>query len=90
MEHAARRGLFRRSGETALADERQALMASLNDTQVRINQAYSGFNAVADPDLIESYVYEINALQKRYAYLLRRFKDLSGGEVGAPSGALPG
>ena len=31
-----------------------------------------------DPDLIESYVFEINALQARYSYLLRRVKEMDG------------
>ena len=31
-----------------------------------------------DADLIESYVFEINALQSRYSYLLRRVKELDG------------
>ena len=35
-------------------------------------------NTTCDSDLIESYVYEINALQARYNYLLRRFKALEG------------
>ena len=43
-----------------------------------IAQAYAGFNAAKDPDLIESYVFEINALQARYSYLLRRVKELDG------------
>ena len=40
--------------------------------------AAGGFNAAKDPDLIESYVFEINALQARYSYLLRRVKELDG------------
>lgn len=56
--------------------ERQELMRSLTDTRTRINQAYGGFNTTSDADLIESYVFEINALQARYNYLLRRFKSL--------------
>ena len=56
--------------------ERQELMNSLSQTRALINQAYGGFNTTSDSDLIESYVYEINALQARYNYLLRRFKDL--------------
>ena len=56
--------------------ERQELMRSLTDTRTRINQAYGGFNTTSDADLIESYVFEINALQARYNYLLRRFKAL--------------
>ena len=56
--------------------ERQELMNSLSHTRTLINQAYGGFNSTSDNDLIESYVYEINALQARYNYLLRRFKEL--------------
>ncbi len=56
--------------------ERKELMASLAHTRTLINQAYGGFNTAKDGDLIESYVFEINALQARYNYLLRRVKEL--------------
>jgi len=68
--------LFRR--DRAREDERSALVTSLAHTRALINQAYGSFNAVDDGDLIESYVYEINALQARYNYLLRRVKELEG------------
>ena len=51
-------------------------MQTLADTRVLINQAYSGFNTAGDQELIESFVFEINALQSRYSYLLRRIKEL--------------
>jgi hypothetical protein len=47
----------------------------LAKTRVALRQAYLGFNSADDPDLIESYVFEINALQSRYSYLLRRAKE---------------
>lgn len=56
--------------------EQQELKRSLDHTRTLINQAYGGFNSTCDSDLIESYVFEINALQARYNYLLRRFKEL--------------
>lgn len=59
-------------------EERQALLKGLDQTRLLIAQAYSGFNTVCDPDLIDSYVFEINALESRYAYLLRRVKELDG------------
>lgn len=59
-------------------EERRDLISSLSHTRTLINQAYSGFNMASDSDLIESYVFEINALQARYNYLLRRVKDLEG------------
>ena len=65
----------RRDGE-----ELAGLKVGRERTRTLINQAYSGFNATKDPDLIESYVFEINALQARYTYLLRRVKELEGRE----------
>jgi len=67
--------LFRRP-PSPLETERKELMASLSHTRTLINQAYGGFNRACDGDLIESYVFEINALQARYNYLLRRVKEL--------------
>ena len=62
--------------DITLQTEKQELLNSLSRTRTLIKQAYGGFNTTSDSDLIESYVYEINALQSRYNYLLRRFKDL--------------
>lgn len=56
--------------------ERQDLLQSLAATRVQINQAYRCFDTAQDPELVESFVYEINALQSRYSYLLRRVKEL--------------
>ena len=53
-----------------------AVWSSLAHTRALIQQAYRGFNSAEDGDLIESYVFEINALQSRYNYLLRRVKEL--------------
>ena len=65
-----------RTATSSHQTERQELLASLSQTRTLMNQAYLAFNTTSDSDLIESYVYEINALQARYNYLLRRFKAL--------------
>ena len=52
---------------------------SLQETKILIAQAYAGFNSATDPELVESYVYEIQAYQARYSYLLRQRKALDGG-----------
>ena len=64
--------------KSAESKKREALLEGLSRTRALIAQAYSGFNSARDPDLIESYVFEINALQARYTYLLRRVKELDG------------
>ncbi len=52
------------------------MLEGLDRTKILINQAYACFNRENDPDLIESYVFEINALQRRYSYLLRRVREI--------------
>lgn len=66
----------RKKGASAAGQERQELLDGLTRTKVLIDQAYACFNRESDPDLIESYVFEINALQSRYSYLLRRVREL--------------
>ena len=78
MAEADRTYVFRRRRESERERERRALLESLAQTRTLIAQAYSGFNTAHDADLIESYVFEINALQSRYSYLLRRVKELDG------------
>ena len=65
-----------RARRVSQEEERRDLISSLSHTRTLINQAYSGFNMASDSDLIESYVFEINSLQARYNYLLRRVKEL--------------
>ena len=85
MTEPTRGFFFRRRRERPQDQERQGLMESLEQTRALIAQAYAGFNSTQDTDLIESYVFEINALQSRYGYLLRRVKGLER----APSAAAP-
>lgn len=78
MARSTSRGFPFRRPDPHREAERRELMSSLNHTRTLINQAYGSFNTVSDSDLIESYVFEINALQARYNYLLRRVKELEG------------
>ena len=78
MEEAVRTFVPLNRRQVTSTDEKEALAEGLARTRVQINQAYLCFNSADDPDLIESYVYEINSLQARYNYLLRRVKELEG------------
>lgn len=69
-----------RRRETPAQAERRELLESMAATRRLLSQAYQGFNTHSDPDLVESYVYEINALESRYSYLVRRMKDLEARE----------
>ena len=63
----------RKSGPSPEAKE---LEKQLLETRALIAQAYAGFNAASDGELVESYLDEIQSLQARYSYLLRRRKAL--------------
>ena len=45
------------------------LKDSIEKTRQALNLAYAGFDNAIEDDLIDSYIYEINALQKRYKHL---------------------
>ncbi len=45
------------------------LSESMEKTRQALEIAYSGFGNAVETDIIDSYIYEINALQKRYKHL---------------------
>lgn len=45
------------------------LQNSIEKTRRNLEIAYAGFDNALEVDLIDSYIYEINALQKRYKHL---------------------
>lgn len=46
-----------------------SLQDSIEKTRQALENAYAGFDSVLEADLIDSYIYEINSLQKRYKHL---------------------
>ena len=57
-------------------DERYDILESLEQTQRQLQCAHGEFNRASAPELVEAAVFEINMLQARYAYLLRRVREL--------------
>lgn len=50
------------------------LIHEINKTRLALEAAYSSFENVVDPDLIDSCIYEMNAVQDRYKFLLKQAK----------------
>ena len=46
-----------------------SLAESIEKTRQALEIAYAGFDNALDVDLIDSYIYEINSLSKRYEHL---------------------
>ena len=53
-----------------------SLISEIEKIKISLDSAYSNFENVSDPDLIDSYIYEVNAIQKRYKFLLRQAKEI--------------
>ena len=58
------------------------LKVSIEKTRQALNDAYAGFDNALEVDLIDSYIYEINSLQKRYKHL----SDLAAADPGPGEG----
>lgn len=54
---------------------RQELLTEYYDTLLQLRHVRAAFEQVTEPELISSCVYEMNALQERYAYLIQRIKE---------------
>lgn len=46
-----------------------SLKESIEKTRQALEVAYAGFDNAVEFDMIDSYIYEINSLQKRYKHL---------------------
>ena len=62
------------SKKTAPQDD--ILLNEINKTKLALESANSNFENVIDPDLIDCYIFEVNAVQKRYKFLLRQAKEM--------------
>lgn len=70
--------LFSRKKPTP-PDQRNSLLHDIARTKFDLDIAYSRFENVVDPEMIDSYIYEVNAVQKRYNFLIGRAKQLDAG-----------
>lgn len=55
---------------------KEQLLSDLKLTKTALDDAYTNFENVVDPDLVDSYIYEVNAVQKRYHFLLKQMQML--------------
>lgn len=51
---------------------KMSIHEELAQARYALEIAYSNFDNVTDPDLIDCYIYEVNAILKRYKYLIEQ------------------
>ena len=56
--------------------QKRMLLEDIKRTRQTLENAYSKFQYVSDPDLIDCYIYEINSADHRYKYLINQMRQL--------------
>lgn len=73
--------IFKQSPKPEFEDKpktlRECILEDLEKTRYELESAYCGFDNVTDPDLIDCYIFEVNAIMKRYRYLLNQAASLT-------------
>ena len=53
---------------------REELLNEIEEIKRSLETAHSNFENACDPDLVDSCIYEVNAIQYRYQYLLKEMR----------------
>ncbi len=59
-----------------LMTEGEEILEAIRQIQLRLECAHKSFEDATDEALIDSYIYEIIALQKKYEYFLKTAKEM--------------
>ena len=72
----------RPSAELSSKTPEEALRNNLQLAKWELDNAYAGFEYATDPDLIDCYIFQLNAAMKRYRYLLNQWNGLDNVSAG--------
>lgn len=57
--------------------QKQRLIKDMERTRQDMEAAYANLDNVIEPDLIDCYIYQVNAILKRYKYLMEQAEKLN-------------
>lgn len=57
--------------------QKQKLIKDMERTRQDMEAAYANLDNVIEPDLIDCYIYQVNAILKRYKYLMEQAEKLN-------------
>ncbi|MBD5551088.1 MAG: YaaL family protein [Lachnospiraceae bacterium] len=58
-------------------EDEKRLLNELKLARTELEIAYSGFDNATDPDLIDCYIYKVNAVLKRYKFLIGKAVEMN-------------
>ena len=66
--------LKRKKESNTLSENQRQLLEELKETKNALDTAYANLSYVVEPDLIDCCIYELNAIQLRYKFILSQVK----------------
>ena len=61
--------------------ENKELLEEIERVKMQMENAHYNFQNAMDPDLIDCYIYQVNAILKRYKFLLEKINMKENGEL---------
>lgn len=72
------KGAKKQTDEAIYQDmQKQRLIKDMEKTRQDMEAAYANLDNVIEPDLIDCYIYQVNAILKRYKYLMEQAEKLN-------------
>jgi len=65
---------YKEKDSRAITEEDRALLLLLQSIKTNLDAVYINFEYATDTDLIDSYIYEVKALQLKYEYIIKEIK----------------
>ena len=60
----------------AISEEQNRTKSEIDEIRASLGEAYTRFNNMSDPELMDACIYEISALRSHYNNAMRRQKNL--------------
>lgn len=67
--------LKRKKIKNDTSDNKRQLLEELKETKNALDTAYANLSYVVEPELIDCCIYELNAIQLRYKFILSQVKN---------------
>lgn len=59
-----------------IMDSRDELILSIEKVKQALENAYKNFDFITEPELVDSCIYEVKAMQLKYGFLIQKAKEL--------------
>ena len=57
--------------------EEEMLRLEVEETKLALDAAYSVWQNITEPELIDSVIYELNSIQSKYTFLTKKYREIS-------------